>query len=347
MLEFWKLDLQLFGEGAAAGGDGGATGDGGAEGAAAADAGQQMDYESKLKALGVPESKIRKRAKQQSAVQTQAQSTQPQEAEGQAAAAEPAQDDTQGSQQADRRLSWDEIMQDPEYNGQMQKVIQARLKASKSAQDALGKLTPALELLGAQYGIDVSDVATLDAEALANAVVNDKRYYQAKADELGTSIETAMRVDRMERDTARRQKQDQLAFEQQKVREHFVKLQQQGEALKKTFPTFDLQTELNNPVFARMTSPGVGLSVEDAYYAVHRQQLQAASMQVAAQKTAEKLSNAIASGSHRPVENGMASKAASVAQFDYKSLTRQQREDFKKQIRTAAARGEKIYPNGR
>jgi len=51
---------------------------------------------------------------------------------------------------------------------------------------------------------------------------------------------------------------------------HIEGLRQEGEELKKTFPNFDLQNELQNPVFRRMTAPGSGLTVADAYYAVHR-----------------------------------------------------------------------------
>jgi hypothetical protein len=93
-----------------------------------------------------------------------------------------------------------------------------------------------------------------------------------------------------------------------------------------------------------MTSPGVGLSVADAYYAVHRNEIQAASMQVAAKKTAEKLSNAIAANSGRPQENGTSSQAPSVSTFDYRKMSKAQREDLKRRIRDAAARGEKLYP---
>ena len=125
-----------------------------------------------------------------------------------------------------------------------------------------------------------------------------------------------------------------------------MKLEQQGEAMKKTFPNFDLRTELQNPVFARMTAPGVGLSVEDAYYAVHRNEIQTASMQVAAQKTAQKISNSIQAGSRRPAESGTSGQAPSVTTFDYRKASPEQREALKKRIREAAARGEKVYPGG-
>jgi hypothetical protein len=67
-------------------------------------------------------------------------------------------------------------------------------------------------------------------------------------------------------------------------------------------------------------------------------------MKVAAQKTAEKISNAIQAGSRRPDEAGTSSQAPSVSTFDYRNASREQREALKKRIRDAAARGEKLYP---
>ena len=327
MLKYKRLNLQLFaGEG---------TGDGGGEGAAtgvsAVDPGQQ-----RLLELGVPADKIRKnRAYKPNAAAAkpveQKQSTQQEQKQEQAAAADNPTEEKKPD--APNRMSWDEIMADPEYNKQMQAVVQSRLRSAKGAEDALGKLTPALELLARQHNLDP---ANIDYEALANAISNDESFYEQKALEMGVSVETAKKFDQKERDDARQQR----TLEQQKFQNHIMKLEQQGEALKRVFPNFDLRTELQNPAFARMTSPNVGISVEDAYYAVHRNEIQTAAMQVTAQKTAQKISNAIQAGSRRPDENGTSGQAPSVTTFDYRSMSPEQRRALKDRIYS----GEKIYP---
>ena len=242
---------------------------------------------------------------------------------------------------APARMSWDEIMKDPEYNKEMQAVIRSRLKTNKSAEESLAKMAPAIEVMARKYGLDAKN---MDYEALAKAINDDDAYYEDKALEMGVSVDTAKRVDQMERETERRKAQEQITLQEQAFQQHLVKLEQQGEALRKTFPHFDLRTELQNPAFARMTSPNVGISVEDAYYAIHRNEIQTAAMQVTAQKTAEKISNAIQSGSRRPSELGVASQAPSVSTFDYSKASREQREAFKKDLRAKLARGEKVYP---
>ena len=328
------LNLQLFaGEGA---GDGG--GEGAATGESAVDAGQQ-----RLRELGVPEDKLRRRANRSAAkmpmgAQKAAPQAQQQPTAEQAAAAE---NPTEEKTDKPTRMSWEEIMADPEYNEEMQKTVRSRLKGAKGAEEALSKLTPALELLARKHG---QDPAKMDYDALAKAISEDSAYYEDKALEMGVPVETAMKIDQQERDTARQQRIEQQTIQQQKIQKHFEGLQQQGEAMKAQFPNFDLQKELQNPAFLRMTAPDVGISVQDAYFAVHRNEIMTAGMQVAAQKTAQKMSNSIQAGSRRPQENGTSGQAPSVTTFDYSKASPEQRAAFKAHLRSEAAKGRKVYP---
>ena len=341
---FW---LQLFaGEGGgAAGGTGASGGEGGGDGAVSGVNDGLAAEDQRLLELGVPMEKLKKRAKRASAklpegaVRTAPKETaKPQE---QVATAEtnPTEEKTEPTTQT--RMSWDEIMADPEYNKQMQSVVRSRLKEANASVEALAKLTPALELLARRHGLDAEK---MDYEAIAKAINDDDAYYEDKALEMGVSLETAKRIDQQERDHARQQKEEARNLEQQKLRNHFMKLEQQGEALKKVFPNFDLRKELQNPKFAQMTSPNSLMSLEDAYYAVHRKEIDAARSQVIAQQTVQQISNSIQAGSRRPDENGTSGQSASVTTFDYSKASKAQREALKREIRAAAARGEKLYP---
>lgn len=347
------LNLQLFageggaGSGAAPGGEGG--------GEAASGENASVAAEQRLRELGVPEDKIRRRAKKQSAapVATPIEEKPTVTAEADEEVAAPTEDNpTEEKAEAPARMSWEEIMADPEYNKQMQGIIRARLKTAGVAEENLAKLAPAIEVLAKKYKLDPTKV---DYDALNKAINDDDEYYEDEALELGVSTETAKKLDQQKRDNARekasidraRQEQEEAmkrTLQEQKFQNHLAKLEREGESLKKTFPSFDLKKELQNPIFARMTSPSGGISVEDAYYAVHRKEIQTAAMQVTAQKTAQKLSNAIASGSKRPNEAGTQSQAPSVTSFNYRNASRQEREAFKQNLRSAWARGEKVYP---
>lgn len=309
------LNLQLFADG---GGDGG--GDGAVTtGVEAADAGQ-----SKLLELGVPADKIRKRA----------QKSTPAVPEGavrktnqQAAAATPTEENNPAENKP-ARMTWDEIKADPEYNAEMQKMMQERVKKSKEAEDNLSKATPLLSIIAQKYGMDPQNI---DYDTLIQAVYKDDGNFEDRALAEGKPVEEI-------------RQQAYQTLEQQKIQRHIQNLEQQGEALKQMFPNFDLRTELQNPAFARMTSPSVGISVEDAYHAIHRKEIQQAAMRVTADMTAKKISNSIQAGQRRPDEHGTSGQTASVNKFDYAKASKQEREALKKAIRDAAARGEKLYP---
>ena len=316
----WKW-LQLFAEGGEGSGDGGA---GTSDSGVIAD-----DADQRLRDLGVPEDKIRRtKAGRQRAAARQAQPAQAAPAQ-QVAAAEPTDDgQSEAHEEATpKRMTWEEIMQDPEYNKAMQDTMQKRLKAAKGAEQALDALQPAIKKLAQEKGLDPENV---DYVSLGKMITGE---YDNKAMELGVPVETVMQLE-----------QQQRTIEQQKIASHFERLEREAEAMKAVFPNFNLQVEMANPAFAKLTHPNIGMSVEDAYYAVHRKELQVASMQVAAQKTAQQISNAIQSGTRRPVESGQSTQAPSVTTFDYSRATKAQRDEFKAKLRSSWARGEKVYP---
>lgn len=334
--EKW-LNLQLFageGTGGEGGGEGATTGDN-----ANADAGQR------LRELGVPDSVLRKRARYAAkAPETQAKTEEEPKAAEENVQDAAAENPTEEKTETPARMSWDEIMADPEYNRQMQAVVQSRLKSAKGAEEALAKVTPALELLARKYKLDPSN---MDYAALAKAISDDDSYYEEKALQMGTSVETAKKIDQQERDTARQKRQEAMTLEDQRIRNHFIGLENQAKEMQKIVPGFDLKTELKNPAFLRMTSPNVGISVRDAYYAVHHDEMQTAAMQATAKATAQKISNNIQAGQRRPDENGISGQAPSATTFDYSKASRDQREAFKRDLRARMARGEKVYPGQR
>lgn len=329
------LNLQLFaGESA---GDGG--GEGAATGVEAADPGQQ-----RLLELGVPADKIRKNRaysakapaqKPATAGQVKAQEQQPQQIP---AATNPTEEK---KTDAPARMSWDEIMKDPEYQKDIQHMVRSRLRSAKGAEEALSKLAPALDLIARKYG---QDPANPDYEALANAIRDDDIYFEDDALKNGTELGTAKQEVLNNLDTARQQRVEAQTIEEERFQNHIKSLEQQAEQMKAVFPNFNLMQELKDPRFARMTAPNVGMSVEDAYYAVHRKEIMARGMQVTAQKTASMISNSIQAGSRRPAEAGITGQAPSVTTFDYKNASPEQRNALKQRIRSAAARGEKVYP---
>lgn len=329
--------LQLFADGT---GEGGAADSGVTSPAAAgqdtgvnasAVAGQTVEptQADRLRELGVPESKL-KRAKysQKAAPQKQQETT------AQAAAAE-TQEVTEETKDTAKRLSWDEIMADPEYNGEMQKVVKAAKEKLKTSAEGLEKLAPAIQLIAKKYGVDASDY-----DAVSKAVVDDDAYYEERAMELGVTTDVAKQLDKSEKMMQAAEEQQQKFINEQKLMEHIGKLNRQAIELQQKYPDFNLGKELNNPTFARLTAPDLNLPLEDAYELVHREEIKENIRQAALKASIQQVSNAVQSNKNRPNDGVSKSSNASVQTFNYQNATKAQREALKARIRS----GEKIFP---
>lgn len=329
--------LQLFADGT---GEGGAADSGVTSPAAAgqdtgvnasAVAGQTVEptQADRLRELGVPESKL-KRAKysQKAAPQRQQETT------AQAAAAE-TQEVTEETKDTAKRLSWDEIMADPEYNGEMQKVVKAAKEKLKTSAEGLEKLAPAIQLIAKKYGVDAGDY-----EAISKAVVDDDAYYEERAMELGVTTDVAKQLDKSEKMMRAAEEQKQKFINEQKLMEHIGKLNRQAIELQQKYPDFNLGKELNNPTFARLTAPDLNIPLEDAYELVHREEIKENIRQAALKASIQQVSNAVQSNKNRPNDGVSKSSNASVQTFNYQNATKAQREALKARIRS----GEKIFP---
>lgn len=312
-----RWDLQLFaGEGAASGGEGG-------DGSSAAGAESGTDT---MDSLGIPKEKLDRyranKAKQaKPAVSQEADEAEPAPvAEEQAAAAD------QAEQGSDPEAAWNEILKNPEYNSRIQDIVQKRVR---SMQNALDALTPALETLGQKYGMDVSDVTKMDLQELSKRINEDDSYFEDRAEEMGSSPETARKVFQAELYEKRRE----ASVNEEMARRHYDDLVRQGELLKAKIPNFDLQRELQDPRFARMTAPGGGWNVEQAFNAVHHDALVKIAQEQAARQASQALSNSIQAGKNIPAENGSVQRSAQGTQTKlYSQMTPEERAVYKAQI---------------
>lgn len=121
--------------------------------------------------------------------------------------------------------------------------------------------------------------------------------------------------------------------------------QEEIHALQRDFPDFDPTRELaENPRFAALLAGGSKLTAEEAYYLTHRREILRDAVLRAEREAAEKLTNALLSGSRRPEEAGLRDRTPTPTAIDYRRAPKSAREDLKRRIREAAARGERVYP---
>ena len=118
------------------------------------------------------------------------------------------------------------------------------------------------------------------------------------------------------------------------LRRHFDGLARQAEELRRTFPDFDLMREMRNPAFLRMTAPGTGVSVKDAFFAVHGEDIQRESMRYAAAQAGRRIAASVQAGASRPVENGIQAPAPVMIGVDIRGMNKKQREEYRRRIRS-------------
>lgn len=220
-----------------------------------------------------------------------------------------------------------------DFDKRVQEIISKRFKANQADKNRLDQQQPLIEAMKKKYGTDNID-DLLDYVELDDEAINER------AAEEGVPNEYMRKQVKLEREKERFVKAEQKRQQDRKNMEHYAYLHEQGEKLKAIYPSFDLDTELQNEKFLRMTAPGSGIDLETAYYAMHHHDIMRGGMAYATQQAAQKISNAVQANAARPTENGLSShgSAEQVRVTDPRALTKEQREDVRKRVR----RGEKI-----
>ena len=217
------------------------------------------------------------------------------------------------------------------YDAKMQDTIQKRLKSSKETVEKYNSLTPTLEILAKKYGVDIGDI-----DSLNKAIQEDDSYYEEEALEKGITVQQLKEIRKMERENAALKAQMEEAQRQENGKKLYASWMQQADETKKVYPSFDIQTEMNNPQFLALLRSNI--DVRTAYEVTHKDEIIQGAMQFTAQTVESKLAKKIASNGARPAENGMNSQSAAVVKSDVSQLSKADRAEIIRRVQ----RGEKI-----
>lgn len=220
------------------------------------------------------------------------------------------------------------------YEAKFKDAMSKRFRNQTDLQSQIDEIAPIKRLLMEKYG------AGDDWNAIRQAIEDDDSYYEAEADERGIPVEVLKELKKTERENEILNSKMREAENKQKADEVYSKWVQQSEKLKVKFPDFDLETELQNPVFkAMLSNPRMETSVEQAYISAHYDELIANGMAYATKKAMQSAVDNIMSRQHRPSENGVSSSSVGVVtKTDPSKFTSADLAE----IRKRAMRGEKI-----
>jgi hypothetical protein len=217
------------------------------------------------------------------------------------------------------------------YDAKMQDTVQKRLKGSKENEAKLKALTPILEMLGKKYGEDASNI-----EALIKAIEEDDSYYEEEALEKGISVQQLKEFRKVERENADLKRQMEEQNRKENANKLYAKWMSEAESTKAIYPSFDLNTEMQNPKFIDLLRSNI--DVRTAFEVLHKDEIIPAAMQYTAKTVEQKLTNKMIANGARPVENGNSSQSAAITKSDVSQLSREDRAEINRRV----ARGEKI-----
>ena len=215
------------------------------------------------------------------------------------------------------------------YQEYFQQVFDRRFKQVKSMEAELASHKEVVDMLKSRYGVD-------DVAKVKNALAEDTEYWEAVAEEHGMTVEQYHAMQKLERENAELKAIRQRQIGQQQFQQQIDSWYKEADKVKELYPSFDFKTEAQNPEFLSLLRNGN--SVEHAYKVLHFDELTQNAARVAAQTADAQAQARIKQKASRPSENGTSSQSAAIVRNDVSTLTRKERAEIARRV----ARGEKI-----
>lgn len=217
------------------------------------------------------------------------------------------------------------------YDQRIQDTIKRRLKGNEETVQRYNQLSPVLDLLAGKYGVDAQDIA-----ALTKAIEEDDAFYEDEALERGLSVQQVKQIRKMERENAQLKAQMQQQQSQKQADALYASWMEQSNEVKQVYPSFDLQTELQNEQFRQLLRNNI--PIRTAFEVIHKDDIIPAAMQFTARQVEQKVANSVLAGQKRPAEGAMGNRSASRTKSDVSQLTDADMAEINRRV----LRGERI-----
>lgn len=201
------------------------------------------------------------------------------------------------------------------HTDEMQKIINRRFKETKGYEEQIAQYREITDLLDAKYG-------TKDHEARVKAFREDSMWDNA-ADEHGQSRDEYMGSLNKTVELNRLRANEEARQAEQDARKQAEKWDNDAAKVKAKYAEFDISQEVDNPVF--MENIKKGLSMEDAYFLTHRDEITRRMVTDARTASEKAVADNIRAKGNRPAEAGTASTAGFTGAVNFKTLTAEQR----------------------
>lgn len=235
----------------------------------------------------------------------------------------------------ERRKAFGELLRG-EYADLTEELMQNAVTEATRRLEASPAMKGLMQALQEKYGTDANDMVAL-TEAVRNGAVKDDAYYEKLAMEKGVSTRTARELDKLESQNKHLTEQQQMIqqMERQRVQQARIAELQAGwdreaEQLKAQYPDFNMAEVLANPEVEKMMRSGVSMTnaYRSAYFDHILKQQQAAT----ARQVEQGVVNRMQQRNARPGENGTRPGGAVQTKIDVSHMSRKEMEEMEKRV---------------
>lgn len=241
----------------------------------------------------------------------------------------------------ERRKAFGELLRG-EYADLTEELMQNAVTEATRRLEASPAMKGLMQALQEKYGTDANDLVAL-TEAVRNGAVKDDAYYEKLAMEKGVSTRTARELDKLESQNRHLTEQQQMIQQMERQRAQQARIAElqagwdrEAEQLKAQYPDFNMAEVLANPEVEKMMRSGVSMTnaYRSAYFDHILKQQQAAT----AQQVEQGVVNRMQQRNARPGENGTRPGSAVQTKIDVSHMSRKEMEEMERR----AMRGEVI-----
>ena len=211
------------------------------------------------------------------------------------------------------------------YDEEVQTILKRRLKDEKGLKEQVSQMQPIIDMLNQKYQVQGGDMAKL-----MEAIEGDDVYWADAAEEAGMTVEQYKKFQKLQRENAKLIEQERIRKGRESADRQTQAWIQEAEALKATYPDFDLGAEAQNPRFISMLQSGV--PVAHAYEVIHLDEIKAAERQAASKATERQVTANVRARGSRPAENGTASQGAFTIKNDPSKWSKKDRAEVVRQV---------------
>ena len=235
----------------------------------------------------------------------------------------------------ERRKAFGELLRG-EYADLTEELMQNAVTEATRRLEASPAMKGLMQALQEKYGTDANDLVAL-TEAVRNGAVKDDAYYEKLAMEKGVSTRTARELDKLESQNKHLTEQQQMIQQMERQRAQQARIAElqagwdrEAEQLKAQYSDFNMAEVLANPEVEKMMRSGV--SMTNAYRSAYFDHILKQQQAATARQVEQGVVNRLQQRNARPGENGTRPGGAVQTKIDVSHMSRKEMEEMEKRV---------------